>query len=126
ISSTITDGGHNIDDGTTCGFKGASCATTTGTSFCNTNPLLSASGLQFNGGPTQTIALQSTSPAIDAAPIASCPSNDQRGLPRPDPDSPTETACDIGAFESGEGPSCAPPSDAAADFEQGWISQSNP
>src|SRR5262249_17045603 len=36
--ATITDGGHNIDDGTTCGFTGTGCPTTTGTSFCNTPP----------------------------------------------------------------------------------------
>src|SRR5439155_9278884 len=43
-TGTITDGGHNIDDGTTCGFTGAGC-TTTGSSFCNTNPLLDPAGL---------------------------------------------------------------------------------
>lgn len=42
-------------------------------------------------------------PAIDAILTANCPTLDQRGLTRPDPDSPAETACDSGAFKSGEG-----------------------
>src|SRR5439155_12580363 len=33
---TITDGGHNIDDGTPCAFN---CAPPTGTPFSNTDPL---------------------------------------------------------------------------------------
>jgi PKD domain/HYR domain len=89
----ITDNGYNLESGTDCGF------TSTG-SLQNTNPLLSA--LANNGGPTQTMALQLGSPAIDRIPLASCPSTDQRGHPRPDVDagSPAETACDMGAFES--------------------------
>ncbi|MGD0945945.1 MAG: hypothetical protein ABSA52_00825 [Candidatus Binatia bacterium] len=71
FSSSVTDGGHNIDDGTTCGFTGTGCATTTGTSFCNTNPVLDPTGLQNNGGPTQTIALCG---GIDI-PNASCTSS---------------------------------------------------
>jgi len=50
-SGTITDGGHNLDDGTTCGFSGANG------SLSNANPLLDPVGLANNGGPTQTIAL---------------------------------------------------------------------
>jgi hypothetical protein len=65
----------------------------------NVNPLLDPNGLQNNGGPTQTIALQPNSPAIAAIPIAhQCPATDQRGDPRPNPEGPA-TACDIGAFE---------------------------
>jgi len=52
-NAAITDGGHNIDSGATCGFTGAGCANGSGTSFCNTNPLLGL--LANNGGPTQTI-----------------------------------------------------------------------
>jgi CSLREA domain-containing protein len=98
--STIVNGGGNISDDATCGF-----GTTTGangqTIGDNVNPLLDPNGLQNNGGPTQTIALQSGSPAIDAVPIASCPSTDQRGLARPDPGDSGTAACDIGALESG-------------------------
>jgi len=99
-SGTITDGGHNIDDGTSCGFTGTGCTTTTGTSFCNTDPKL-ASGLANNGGPTQTIALLANSPAINAGNEAVCaapPVNnlDQRGFVRP---GFPATSCSIGAFE---------------------------
>jgi hypothetical protein len=98
----ITDGGHNFDDGTTCPFTGTGCANTSGSSFCNTNPLLDPAGLGNNGGPTLTIALQDGSPAIDAVPIAQCPSTDQRGGARPDPGDSGVTACDSGAVESGD------------------------
>ncbi|MBV8359677.1 MAG: hypothetical protein JO189_17330, partial [Deltaproteobacteria bacterium] len=76
-----------------------------GGNLFNVNPLLDPNGLQFNGGPTQTVALQSGSPAIDAVPVAHCTdlatpphplTIDQRGLPRPDLG---ETSCDMGAFE---------------------------
>ncbi len=49
--------------------------------------------LADNGGPTRTHALVSGSPAIDAV-VGTCPTTDQRGLPRP-----VGNACDIGAFE---------------------------
>jgi predicted outer membrane repeat protein len=96
-SGGVTDGGHNIDDGTTCGFTGTGC-TTTGSSFCSTNPQLDPAGLANNGGPTQTIALQAESPAINAGDEATCaapPVNnlDERGYPRP------ATGCSIGAYE---------------------------
>src|SRR5207253_4835561 len=121
----------NIDDGTTCGFGGTNCAycvggdfpgragladsdctgtpptangtctAATGTSSCNTNPLLDPAGLASNGGPTQTIALESGSPAINAANETVCaapPVNnlDQRGFVRPGVGA---TNCSIGAYE---------------------------
>ena len=49
-SGTITDGGYNIEDGTTCGFSAAN------NSMPSTDPLLDPKGLQNNGGPTQTIS----------------------------------------------------------------------
>jgi hypothetical protein len=53
------------------------------------------SPLANNGGPTQTHALVSGSPAIDAAPADSdCPAADQRGVARPQ-----GASCDIGSFE---------------------------
>ena len=67
------------------------------------DPLLDPAGLQDNGGPTQTIKLQPNSPAIDADPLANCPSTDQRGAKRPelaDFGKPVP-ACDSGAVESG-------------------------
>ena len=59
-------------------------------------------GLQDNGGPTETHALLSASPAIDAGDNAVCsarPINgiDQRGYLRND------GVCDIGAFEANAG-----------------------
>jgi beta-glucanase (GH16 family) len=51
-------------------------------------------GLANNGGPTQTHALTSTSPALEAADPAACPATDQRGVARPQ-----GTTCDTGSFE---------------------------
>jgi uncharacterized repeat protein (TIGR01451 family)/CSLREA domain-containing protein len=88
-----SDGGYNIDDGTSCGFSAAT------NSLSNTDPLLDPAGLKDNGGPTQTIALQPASPAIDAIPpnVNGCGTTittDQRGVSRPQ-----RSGCDIGAFE---------------------------
>ncbi|EKD79223.1 MAG: polymorphic membrane protein, partial [uncultured bacterium] len=65
------------------------------------NPLLSSAGLANNGGNTNTVALQSSSGAVDAVPTASCDdaagdplTQDQRGLTRPE-----DSSCDIGAYE---------------------------
>jgi hypothetical protein len=101
-SGSITDGGHNIDDGTTCGFTGTGCTSTSGSSFCSTNPRFDLAGLADNGGPTQTIALQAGSPAINAGDESVCgvpPVNnlDQRGFVRP---GTGHTRCSIGAYEA--------------------------
>ncbi len=90
---TKVDGGNNIENGTSCGFSAAN------NSQPNTDPLLDSDGLKDNGGPTQTIALQNGSPAIDAGNYTVCaaaPVNgvDQRGVVRPQ-----SAHCDIGAFE---------------------------
>jgi CSLREA domain-containing protein len=50
--------------------------------------------LADNGGPTRTHALQSDSPALNAASTPDCPATDQRGVLRPQ-----GAACDIGSFE---------------------------
>ena len=63
-----------------------------GTPALTTDPVLGA--LAGNGGDTQTMALLTGSPAIDAAQDAACPATDQRGIGRPQGDH-----CDIGAFE---------------------------
>lgn len=52
--------------------------------------------LRDNGGPTDTLALGTGSPAIDRVPLARCPKLDQRGKRRPDHH---EHKCDIGAYE---------------------------
>jgi CSLREA domain-containing protein len=98
-SGPISDGGYNIDDGATCGFGG--------TSLPLTNPELDPAGPQPNGGPTNTIAISATSPALDLIPSATngCGTTiltDQRGVafPRPvDGDGDSVAACDVGAFE---------------------------
>jgi uncharacterized repeat protein (TIGR01451 family) len=90
---SITDGGYNIDDGASCGLD------TANHSLPSTDPLLDPAGLQDNGGPTQTIALEPASPAIDAIPsgangCGTTITTDQRGVSRPQ-----GAGCDIGAFE---------------------------
>lgn len=105
-SDFITDGGHNLEDGTTCGFS------TANGSFSNTDPHLDPAGLRSNGGPTQTVALctgvdepagcAAASPAVDGGDQAVCaavPVNnrDQRGFVRPGAD---HANCSIGAYEA--------------------------
>jgi CSLREA domain-containing protein len=96
-SGTITDARYNISDDNSCGFNPA-------VSQNNTNPKLDPVGLRNNGGPTQTIALVSGSPATNTIPLNWCTdqelnqlTTDQRGFPRPDNG---ENVCDIGAYES--------------------------
>jgi uncharacterized repeat protein (TIGR01451 family) len=92
-SGLAIDGGYNLDGDGSCGFSAAN------NSLANTDPLLDPAGLKNNGGPTQTIALQPASPAIDAIPpnVNGCGTTittDQRGVGRPQ-----GAGCDIGAFE---------------------------
>lgn len=88
-SAAVVDGGYNIDTATSCGFS------TANHSEPSTNPDLGA--LASNGGPTQTMALASNSPAVNAVPVSvsGCSgSTDQRGVSRPQ-----GPACDIGSYE---------------------------
>jgi hypothetical protein len=93
------DDGYNLSSDNTCNFN-------TQGDLNNTDPLLGP--LQNNGGPTQTQALLSGSPAIDAGNLAGgCQDNkgnllttDQRGQPRPDKED--SGGCDIGAYERQE------------------------
>jgi hypothetical protein len=60
------------------------------------DPMLNPNGLQNNGGPTQTIALQATSPAIGAGANPQALFADQRGYdPRTGP-----AGTDIGAYQT--------------------------
>src|SRR6266550_2177803 len=98
----IVDNGYNLDSGTSCGFS------TSNHSLNSTDPMLGP--LASNGGPTQTMALMSGSPAINVIPtsFAGCNgSTDQRGVSRPQ-----GAGCDIGAFETDNGttPDSTPPS----------------
>lgn len=86
-SGTLTNGGNSLDSDGTCGIGPA------------TDPKLDPAGLKDNGGPTQTIAPQDGSPAVDAGNDTVCaaaPVNgvDQRGVTRPQ-----GAHCDIGAVE---------------------------
>ena len=95
-TGAITDGGHNLEDGESCGFR------TVNGSLSSTNAMLDPTGLQNNGGATQTIALEPGSPAIDSGDQAVCataPVNnlDQRGFVRP---GAGHTHCSIGAYEA--------------------------
>ncbi len=94
-SGLIADGGYNISDDASCAFTGTGAnGSTIGD---NVDPMLDPAGLQDNGGPTKTIALDPGSPAVGAVPLAQCTVNDdQRGDPRP---AAGYSACDIGAYE---------------------------
>lgn len=89
-SDLMNSQGFNIESGIDCNFS------IQPTDHQNTDPLLDPTGLQNNGGPTQTIALQSGSPAIGAVPIQMCPPIDQRGYLRP----AGISSGDIGAYQS--------------------------
>jgi hypothetical protein len=86
---------HNLSEGVTddanaCGLTNGANANLIG-SDPNLGPLAD------NGGATQTHALLSGSPAIDAGDNSTCPATDQRGVARPQ-----GSACDIGAYELGD------------------------
>ncbi|MDQ3758321.1 MAG: right-handed parallel beta-helix repeat-containing protein [Actinomycetota bacterium] len=66
------------------------------------NTGLAAAGLRDNGGPTETIGLKRSSPAVDLVPKRKCKiadGRDQRGFKRP-----AGKKCDAGAFERGAKP----------------------
>ena len=94
-TGTITSKGYNLSSDGSCDFDGPG-------DLNNTDPMLGP--LQNNGGPTQTMALPSGSPAVDAGNPSGCTDGlghllktDQRGKPRPDTED--TGGCDIGAFE---------------------------
>jgi hypothetical protein len=85
-ANPVTDGGHNlVETQINCGFVDGVNGSIVGES-ANLGPL------QNNGGPTQTHALLSDSPAIEAG--NTILTTDQRGQSRP-----AGAADDIGAFE---------------------------
>lgn len=98
FQSTATSQGYNLSDDDSC----ASAFTQTGDqNNVAAGAGLSPAGLQNNGGPTRTIALLPTSPAVDAVPVADCTDTnnnpietDQRGVSRPQ-----GKGCDVGAYE---------------------------
>lgn len=86
---TIIDGGYNISADRSIVFKPAKKG---GTSLSRTNPLVG--DLADNGGPTETIAIASNSPAVNFIPPEDAPPVDQRGVSRPQ-----LAKSDAGAFE---------------------------
>jgi hypothetical protein len=107
VGSLIEGAGYNLDYPTdsfpessldTCGMSEAE------NDLVGAEPQLDPKGLQENGGPTQTIALLSSSPAIGFVPLTEdCDESeggpglvDQRGEPRP---GIAGKGCDIGAYE---------------------------
>jgi hypothetical protein len=96
VGAVFISAGHNLDND-------GSCVLSDPTDLHNAIAGF-AGGLADNGGPTQTIALLASSPAVDAIPVT--PTNyctdlngspittDQRGITRP-----SGTGCDIGAYE---------------------------
>jgi len=76
-------------------FQTAPTGVLSGSGNIETDPMLDSNGLKNNGGPTETIALQSTSPAIDAGTNPEGLLADQRGYtPRTGPN-----GTDIGAYQ---------------------------
>jgi trimeric autotransporter adhesin len=89
LDGFIQSGGYNVIGNT------SDAGGLIGTDLPNVDPKLDPAGPTNHGGPTPTIALLPTSPAIDLVPTsASCPATDQRGTTRPQ-----GTQCDSGAFE---------------------------
>lgn len=99
LGSLVTSYGYNLSDDATCHFVGIGDMNSTQAGL--------NLGQQANGGPTLTLALLATSPALDAIPTS--PTNyctlldgttpiatDQRDVIRPQ-----GSGCDIGAFEVG-------------------------
>lgn len=86
-----------VDQGYSLSWNGTECRTS-----LNADPDLG--NLGSYGGTTETIVPQPGSPAIGGVPLAQCGAvtTDQRGFPRPGADG---TSCDIGAVETGTGPS---------------------
>ena len=91
----VTDGGYNLDSGTTCGFG------TDNSSQSDVDPLLGP--LADNGGATKTHALLEGSPAIDQGNSFGA-TTDQRSEQRPSdfgniPNATGGDGSDIGAYE---------------------------
>jgi CSLREA domain-containing protein len=91
--------GNNLESDTSCAF-------TEPGDIQNGNAGLGA--LANNGGPTNTMALQDGSQALDSANNEDCPATDQRGVTRPQ-----NVICDIGAYEKEPTPPTPPAPPAA-------------
>lgn len=96
---SVSSGGHNLEDGDSCGLGAAGDIT-------GTDPLLGSLGTYGRPMVGSTVSqepmrlrfLGRGSPAIDAG--SGCPAVDQRGAARPvDGDGDATATCDIGAYE---------------------------
>ncbi len=103
-SPPVTDENYNISVDNSCAFTAGSSLNNVTAAELNLDPL----GLQNNGGPSETVALESGSDAIDRIPVANCTEQDshltplgtdQRLFGRPDPGN--LNTCDSGAYELG-------------------------
>jgi len=112
----ITSYGFNLESGASCNFTFRSGGGGSG-DLQNTNPKLGP--LADNGGPTQTMALLSGSPAIDNG-YTTAPT-DQRGIARPQ-----GARADIGAFEYAAPPLPTPPPAATLVSPSGAITTTTP
>jgi hypothetical protein len=85
---TVGSAGHNLlGNDTNCLFAAQSSD--------KLNKAAKLGPLHANGGPTQTMAVLTGSPALNAIPKAACAvATDQRGVKRPQ-----GSGCEIGAFE---------------------------
>jgi hypothetical protein len=88
----IVDGGYNISDDASYRFPA-------NTSKIRTNPRLDPGGLEDNGGPTGTIALQTSSPAINSVPKSTNGCGTSTSIDQRDVHRPQGKRCDAGAFE---------------------------
>jgi hypothetical protein len=98
-AGTVTDGGHNVADDTSCGLS-------SGNGDVVGAPDSGAGGIDLgelahNGGPP-TEAPGPSSVALHLVPPASCPHLDERGMTRVQPG--TVDTCDAGAYESTPAP----------------------
>lgn len=100
--ATFLSLGHNLQSGQPTELGGCFASSVQPTDLYGANPLIGP--LQGNGGPTETQALLTGSPAIAAIPAAACTdqseppvavTSDQRGVTRPQ-----KGACDIGAYQT--------------------------
>ncbi len=96
-SGDVLSAGFNLEDEDSCDFATASDQP-------ETHPMLDGTGLTENGGPTETIALLASSPALDHGLDALHEGSDQRGLARPVPlaglvPPAGGDGSDVGAFE---------------------------
>ena len=104
--STIISSGYNLEN-TPEGGEVESCGFTSSGDISNVNPRFSSKAPQDNGGNTDTLAPEPSSPAVNAIPPELgqfCLPIDQRGVRRPQ-----GPRCDIGAVELEQTPTSEPP-----------------